>query len=119
MVEFVCTFDIISILLELQLISTFFCILFNFFNTEHWRIRGASPAPNRTQFFRFHIRFNRETPASEVGTPQRVGALSQREILDPPLLKYSVTLLSLSIINFLNLKSMHFQSIHFKRNPCP
>ena len=43
---------------------------------------------NRIQFFRFRIRFRQKAPASEVSTPQWLGA-PKRKILDPPLLSYS------------------------------
>ena len=45
-----------------------------------WRIRGGSPLPNGTQFFRFRVRFRRKVPASPLRDSR-----PQWEILEPPL----------------------------------
>ena len=46
---------------------------------------SAAGAPKGTEFFCFRICFRRKAPVSEVGAPQR-------EILDPPLIKWGETI---------------------------
>ena len=41
--------------------------------TDHWRIQGGRPLPNRIQFFHFPIRFCRKVPTWEVGAPPPTG----------------------------------------------
>ena len=36
---------------------------------------AGAPPPNGIKFFHFRIRFHQKVPASEVGAPQRLGAL--------------------------------------------
>ena len=48
------------------------------------RGRSSTRPPNGTQFFRFHIHFQRKVPMLEVGALNGV-TTPKREILDPPL----------------------------------
>ena len=56
---------------------------------------GACP-PYGIQFFRFHIHFHQKVPTSEVHAPRNGCTPPLREILDPPLVAYSICVLPIN-----------------------